>query len=229
MQLQVHSREKKQFIKLFKQDKVDCFEDRFKVLEVFLQNEKHLSAEELTTLLVQKGHRLELEFVRETLTLMCHYGFAQKNSFDNGVVRYEHLHLGQHHDHLICTKCRRIVEFSDEQIEDLQKRIAAEYGFHLLQHKLELYGICKDCLKERVDFVPLVMAKQGEKGIVKSILGGTSGRIRLMTMGLRIGDKIEVITNMNRGQVVIASNCNRLVIGRKMARKIMIGPVDSKK
>lgn len=224
----LHNQEKEQLIKLFKQDQVDYFEDRYKVLEVFLQNEKHLTVEELTELLVQKGYRLGAEFVRGTLKLMCQYGFAQKNHFDNGVVRYEHLHLGQHHDHLICTKCRKIVEFSDEQIESLQVKIASACGFHLLQHKMELYGICRDCLKERVDLMPLVMAKQGEKGVIKAINGGTSGRIRLLTMGLRVGDEIEVITNMNRGQVVIASDYKRLVIGRGMAGKIMIGPIESK-
>lgn len=224
MQHPLHNQEKEQFIKLFKQDRVDNFEDRFKVLEVFLQNEKHLSAEELCELLSLRGHRLEIEFVRGTLELMCQYGFAQKNRFDNGLVRYEHLHLGQHHDHLICTKCRKIVEFSDEKLEALQEHIASTHGFHLLQHKMELYGICRGCLTERVDHIPLISAKQGERVIIKAINGGRAGRIRLLTMGLRIGDEIEIITNMNQGQVVIASDYKRLVIGRGISRKIMVGP-----
>lgn len=226
MRYPLHNQEKKQFIKLFKQDHVDHFEDRFNVLKVFLTNEAHLSAEELTALLEKKGYLLDVEFVRGTLKLMCRYGFAQKNHFDNGVVRYEHLHLGHHHDHLICTKCRKIVEFSDEQLENLQVQIAFTYGFHLLQHKMELYGICKTCLKKRVETIPLVMAKQGEKVIIKAINSGTSGRIRLLTMGLRIGDEIEVLTNMNRGQVVIVSDFKRLIIGRGFSKKIMVSPID---
>jgi len=226
MRYPLHNQEKEQFIKLFKQDQVDRFEDRFNVLKVFLTNEEHLSAEELTALLAQKGHQLDVEFIRGTLKLMCQYGFAQKNHFDNGVVRYEHLHLGQHHDHLICTKCRKIVEFSDEQLENLQVQIASVHGFHLLQHKMELYGICKTCLKKRVKTMPLVMAKQGEKVIIKSINSGTSGRIRLLTMGLRIGDEIEVLTNMNKGQVVIVSDFKRLIIGRGFSKKIMVSPID---
>jgi Fur family ferric uptake transcriptional regulator len=222
----LHNQEKEQFIKLFKQDQVDRFEDRFNILKIFLQNEAHLSAEELTILLAEKGQSLDVEFVRGTLKLMCQYGFAQKNHFDNGVVRYEHLHLGQHHDHLICTKCRKIVEFSDDQLENLQVQIASTHGFHLLQHKMELYGICKRCLKKRVKTMPLVMAKQGEKVIIKAINSGTSGRIRLLTMGLRIGDEIEVLTNMNQGQVVIVSDFKRLVIGRGFSQKIMVSPVD---
>ncbi len=228
MQHPLHNQEKEQFIKLFKQDKVDFFEDRFKVLEVFLQNEQHLTAEELTALLAQKGYHLDGEFVCNTLELMCQYGFAQKNQFDNGTVRYEHLHLGQHHDHLICTKCRKIVEFSDQEMENLQVQIASTHGFHLLQHKLELYGICRNCANERVDLIPLNQAKQGEQVVIDAINGGASGRIRLLTMGLRVGDKIEIITNMNQGQVVIASDYKRFVIGRGMSRKIMVSPIKSK-
>jgi Fur family ferric uptake transcriptional regulator len=223
----LHNQEKEQFIKLFKQDQVDNFEDRFKVLEVFLQNEQHLSVEELSELLAKEGHPLDFEFVHETLKLMCQYGFAQKNHFDNGVVRYEHLHLGQHHDHLICTKCRKIVEFTSEEMENLQVRIASAYGFHLLQHKMELYGICQGCLKKQLNLMPLVSAKQGERFIIKAIKGGAAGRIRLLTMGLRVGDEIEVITNMNHGQIVIAVDYNRLVIGRGISQKIIVGPIKS--
>jgi Fur family ferric uptake transcriptional regulator len=227
MQHPLHNQEKEQFKKLFQQDHVDRFEDRFNVLKVFLENEDHLKAEELTTLLAQEGHQLDLEFVRETLKLMCQYGFAQKNQFDNGVVRYEHLHLGQHHDHLICTKCRKIVEFSDEKLEDLQVQIASAHGFHLLQHKMELYGICQACLNKRVEHLPLMMAKQGENVVIKAINGGTSVRIRLLTMGLRIGDEIEILTK-NHGQMVIASDYKRLVIGKGISRKIIVEPINSK-
>jgi Fur family ferric uptake transcriptional regulator len=229
VQQRIHSQEKEQFIKLFKQDHVEDFEDRFKVLEVFLQTEKHVTAEELTNLLVHKGYGLKSDFVRSTLKMMCQYGFAQRNRFDNGVVRYEHLHLGQHHDHLICTKCHKIIEFADESMENLQVQIALTYGFHLLQHKMELYGICADCLKERISRMPLMMAKQGERVIIEEITGGAAVRIRLMTMGLRIGDQIEVITNLNKGQLVIASDFKRLVIGRGLAQKIMVRPPEEPK
>ena len=62
----------------------------------------------------------------------------------------------------------------------------------MLQHKMEIYGICADCLKERLQEMPLVMAKQGERLIIKDITGGSGGRMRLLTMGLRLGDEIEV-------------------------------------
>ena len=220
----LHNQEKEQFRKLFKQENIDDFEDRFKVLEVFLQNENHLTVGELTELLKEKGYIVEPDFVRDTLKLMCRFGFAKKNRFDNGQVRYEHRHLGQHHDHMICTKCRKIIEFKEETLEDLQAQIATAYGFHMLQHKMEIYGICSECLKERIQLMPLGMARQGERMIIKDFTGGSSARMRLLTMGLRLGDEIEVVTNRNRGQMVISLDFKRYVIGQGLAQKILVEP-----
>ena len=221
---QVHFQEKRQFKKLFKQEHIDNFEDRYKVLEAFLQTEKHLTVEEVHQLLENNGWQLEPEFVRETLQLMCRFGFASRSRFDNGVILYEHRHLGQHHDHMICTKCRKILEFEEEQIEQLQIKIAAAQGFHMLQHRLEIYGICNSCLQERIQLMPLTVAKAGERLVIKEIRGGAGSKMRLLTMGLRKGDLIEVITNNGQGQLAIAADMKRYVLGRGLAEKIMVEP-----
>ena len=174
----IHRQEKQQFKKLFKQEYIDVFEDRFNILEVFLQTEKHLTIDELIKLLKENGYNFEPDFIRDTLKLMVRLGFAKKNRFNNGPVRYEHMHLGQHHDHMICTKCRKMVEFSEDRLEDLQVQIAASHGFHMLQHKMEIYGICSECLKNRIQEMPLVMAKPGERLIIKDITGGSGARMR---------------------------------------------------
>ncbi len=223
----VHHREKEQFQKLFQQENIDGFEDRFKILEVFLQTERHITVSELVQLLHDNGHGFTPDFVRDTLTLMCRFGFARKNRFDNGEVRYEHWHLGQHHDHMICTKCRNIYEFEDEHIEKMQVQIAAAHNFHMLQHKMEIYGICSNCLKEHVRPMPLILAKQGERMEIREFTGGSVARIRLLSMGLRIGDQIDIVTNLNKGRVVIAVDYNRYVLGRGLAEKILVEPVRS--
>lgn len=220
--MQIHVQEKQQFKKLFKQEHIDNFEDRFKVLEVFLQTEKHVSLNELVERLDHNGWRLDPEFVEETLKLMCRFGFAHKSRFDNGLVLYEHRHLGQHHDHMICTKCRKILEFEEEQIEQLQIKIAASHGFHMLQHKMEIYGICNNCIRERIQLMPLVLAKPGERLVIKEISGGSGAKMRLLSMGLRTDDKIEAITNNSRGQLAIAADLKRYVLGRGLAEKIMV-------
>jgi Fur family ferric uptake transcriptional regulator len=221
---QVHFQEKRQFKKLFKQEHIDSFEDRYKVLEAFLQTEKHVTVEEVQHLLENNGWQLEPEFIRETLQLMCRFGFASRSRFDNGVILYEHRHLGQHHDHMICTKCRKILEFEEEQIEQLQIKIAAAQGFHMLQHRLEIYGICNSCLQERIQLMPLTVAKAGERLVIKEIRGGAGSKMRLLTMGLRKGDLIEVITNNGQGQLAIAADMKRYVLGRGLAEKIMVEP-----
>lgn len=222
---QVHHQEKEQFKKLFNQENIDRFEDRYKVLEAFLQSEHHFTDAEIVERLRNDGHSLDLEFVRNTLDMMCHYGFAQANRFDNGQVRYEHRHLGQHHDHMICTKCRKIVEFENDQMEALQRQIANSHGFHMLQHRMEIYGICSDCLEEQVHRMPLVAAPQGERLIIRDFIGGSTARMRLLTMGLRIGDEIEVLTNIHQGQVVISVDYHRYALGRGLAQKILVEPV----
>jgi Fur family ferric uptake transcriptional regulator len=220
----IHKQEKHQFTKLFKQDRIDRFKDRLTVLGVFLRTEHHVTAQELTDLVNSQGDTLSLEFVRETIELMCHYGFASRNRFGNGVPRYEHRHLGQHHDHMICTKCKSIFEFENQTLERLQLKIASEKGFHVLQHKMELYGICHQCLDRRDYDIALDAAKTGERLVIKAFLGGAKSKLRLLSMGLRIGDEIEVITNVNKGQMVIASDFKRLVLGQGLARKIQVSP-----
>ncbi|MEJ2662274.1 MAG: transcriptional repressor [Desulfobacteraceae bacterium] len=221
----IHKQEKEQFIKLFKQDRIDRFNDRLAVLEVFLATEHHVTAQELTELVNAQYGGLEFEFVHGTIELMCNYGFARKNHFDNGELRYEHHHLGQHHDHMICTKCKRIFEFQNQAMEQLQLQIAAESGFHLLQHKMELYGICRQCLDRRDILISLDNAKRGERLVVKGFSGGARSRMRLLSMGLRIGDQIEIISNVSGGQMVIAVDFKRLVIGRGLAQKIQVSLV----
>ncbi len=204
--MRIHNQEKEQFQKLFAQEHIDRIEDRFKILDTFLQTEGHVTEKELRQQLDQNGFVFDSEFIRETLKLMCRFGFALKQKFDNGLIRYEHLHLGQHHDHIVCTKCKKITEFENPQIEQLQAQIAGQYGFHILQHKMEIYGICSDCLKERMNIISLISAKPGERLIIKELSGGTSAKMRLMSMGLRIGDEVEVITNLDKAQVVVAVN-----------------------
>jgi Fur family ferric uptake transcriptional regulator len=212
----VHKREKEQFKKLFKQENIDHFEDRFNILDIFLQTEHHVTVAEFVRLLKENGYQFTPDFVRDTLKLMCRFGFAQKMKFNNGHVRYEHRHLGQHHDHMICTKCKNIFEFESEELEN---------NFHMLRHKMEIYGICSKCLQDRAQLMPLVNAKQGERFEIKDFTGGATARMRLLSMGLRIGDKIDVVTNLDRGQLVVAMDYNRYALGRGLAKKILVEPI----
>ena len=217
-----HELEKKQFLKLFKQEGIDRLSGRFTILETFLQTEQHVTMSEFVKLVKKKDARYQADFINDTLKLLCKFGFAQKVQFEGGPVRYEHRHIGIHHDHMVCTKCRKIVEFKNDQIENIQSCIANSHGFHMLQHKLEIYGICSECFGERLETIPLTIAKQGETLIIKKISGGSRLQSRLVSMGLKIEDPIEVITNSGKGQVVIAIENKRFSLGKGMADKIMV-------
>ena len=220
----VHQQEQKQFFSLFEREGVDDIERRMAVLDIFLGIEGHITFNELMDALTQNGSAFEPDFVKQTLNLLCRYGFASKKQFKGQPTLYEHRHLGFHHDHLICTRCNKIVEFENQQIENMQVDIASSHGFHVLQHRMEIYGLCSDCLKERVDLIPMSHAQEGERGIIEEFMGGSGAQLRLATLGLRRGDHIEIITNNGRGQLVVAVDTTRLAMGRGVAKKILMKP-----
>jgi Fur family transcriptional regulator, ferric uptake regulator len=115
------------------------------ILEAFLASNQHLSIEELYLKLRSKHPSIGYATVYRTLKLFAESGIAREIHFGDGQTRYEHCTEGEHHDHLVCTKCGNIQEFEDERIETLQAEVAAGYGFRIKNHKLELYGLCARC------------------------------------------------------------------------------------
>ena len=214
--------EKDNFRSLIESDEIGNVEERLNVIDVFLNTEEHVTLEEMMQLLKDRGFDYETEFVRQCMNRWVVHGFAQKKLFEGQPPRYEHHHLGRHHDHLICTKCGGIAEFSDQEIERLQLKIATSQGFHMLQHKMEIYGLCSQCASQRSPLMPLAMAKSGERLIIADIMGGTHVRDRLASMGLRRGDSLEVINNNGLGRLIVGRDTTRMALGRGMAQKIMV-------
>lgn len=214
--------EKENFRALVETDGNDRVQDRLNIIDAFLNIEEHITLDQLCRLLIEKGYDYETEFIKQCMNRMVDLGFAQKKAFEGQPIRYEHLHLGNHHDHIICTKCGKIVEFANEEIEGLQLRIAAGHGFHMLQHRMEIYGLCSDCLAQRKPLIPLTMGKPGEQVRIREIAGGRAVRSNLTSMGLRVGDHIEIINNTGQGRVILGHKDTRLAIGRGIAGKIIV-------
>jgi Fur family ferric uptake transcriptional regulator len=225
--INTHEQEKKQFIRLFQEQGLDRFDERFQVLEAFLQLDHHVSHADIVQQLKKNGFQLSDAFVVSSMEHLCRFGFATRVEFEGGEPLYEHRHLGIHHDHMICTKCGTILEFKDEALEKQQQKVTREYGFHMLQHRMEIYGLCSACMARRQKMVLLHKAKPGERLKVKQLEAGRQMQLRISSMGLKIGDEIEVMSNGIGGQVVIASGDTRLVIGSGMAQKIWVEPVDA--
>ena len=214
--------ERANFKSLIETDGQDRIQDRLNIIDVFLGTEEHVTIQEMCQLLSEKGYDYEPEFVRQCMNRMVDLGFAQKEQFKDQPIRYEHRHLGRHHDHFICTKCGNIVEFADPDMERLQVKIAARHGFHMLQHQMEIYGLCPGCLAKRRPLIPLALAKPGERVIIREIAGGKSALLRLSSMGLRPGDQIEIINNTGHGRIILGHGYTRLAMGRGVAQKIMV-------
>jgi Fur family ferric uptake transcriptional regulator len=214
--------EKTNFRSLIENDDIGKVEERLNVIDTFLDTEEHVTLEDMMRLLRERGFDYDADFVRQCMNRFVDHGFAQKKTFEGQPPRYEHRHLGKHHDHLICTKCSKIVEFRDDDIEKLQLQIAAGQGFHMLQHKMEIYGLCSECLGKRRALMPLSMAKAGETVNIMEIAGGKNARVRLSSMGLRPGDLIEIINNNGRGRLILGHGNMRLALGRGIAHKIMV-------
>lgn len=219
--------EKANFRTLIESDGQEDLQERMDILDAFLDTEEHITLEELCLILEKKGYTFDPKFVKQSLNRMVDLGFAQRKQFEGQPIRYEHRHLGRHHDHLICTKCGNILEFANEDMERLQVEISAQYGFHMLQHRMDIYGICSRCLKRRKPLMPLSMARPREQVVIREITAGTSMQNELLDMGLRTGDTIEIINNTGRGRIILGHGQTRIAIGRGIAQKIMVSLADN--
>ena len=102
----------------------------------------HPDVDELHKRVSEIDEKISIATVYRTVKLFEESGILTKHEFKGGKARYEELNEG-HHDHLIDVKSGEIIEFVDEEIEKLQKKVAEKYGYTLVDHKLELYGIKK--------------------------------------------------------------------------------------
>lgn len=115
------------------------------ILETFLLTEEHLSSEDLYWLIQKKDSSIGHTTVYRTLKLLTEAGLAREVRFGDGKTYYEHHYNHEHHDHMICTECGKVVEFFSPEIEALQEKVAAEYGFKLTHHSMRILGLCEKC------------------------------------------------------------------------------------
>lgn len=114
------------------------------IAHVFFACNRHISVEELYNEVKQVNPRIGYATVYRTMKLLTECGLAVERHFRDGEARYESTE-GHHHDHLICEGCGKIVEFEEPRIETLQADVARRLGFRFTGHKMELYGLCREC------------------------------------------------------------------------------------
>ena len=112
---------------------------RVKILQMLESaNTRHMSAEEVYKALLEMGEEVGLATVYRVLTQFESAGLVMRHNFEGGHSVFE-LARGEHHDHMVCSETGAVIEFHSEEIERLQKKIAAEHGYELVDHSLVLY------------------------------------------------------------------------------------------
>jgi Fur family ferric uptake transcriptional regulator len=118
---------------------------RDQIVNTFLRQEGHLSADDLVDLIKREDHRISRATVYRTLQWMVSAGIARKVDFGEGRFRFEHSYRHPRHFHLICKTCNRSFEFLSSDIESLVEEVAAARGFQARQSVVQVYGTCETC------------------------------------------------------------------------------------
>ena len=124
---------------------------RLLILSVLEQNGgRHMTAEDIYELVAEDYPEIGLATVYRALQLLWEIQLVDRINLDDGCVRYEIGHLikgdaKHNHHHLICRACGRVIPFADDLLDDLEHHIEEATGFHVLDHELKFYGLCREC------------------------------------------------------------------------------------
>jgi Fur family transcriptional regulator, ferric uptake regulator len=120
------------------------------VAQVVFLSEDHPSVDVIIRRLRERGEAVGTATVYRTLDVLVESGLVRAHDFGEGFKRYEPLWAQTHHEHLICERCGSVVEFQNERLERMLPIIADEHAFQHSRHRVEIYGVCRDCLRREL-------------------------------------------------------------------------------
>jgi Fur family ferric uptake transcriptional regulator len=169
---------------------------RERIVNVFLRQEGHLSADDLVDVIRRDDHRISRATVYRTLQWMVDAGIARKVDFGEGRFRFEHSYRQPRHFHLICKTCHRSFEFLSSDIESLVQEVATARGFTPAQSVVQIYGTCEDCSAGR--------AASGDDGHTDLVFARDALRIAIATerSGLEFYSRAARVTKDVQGRKV---------------------------
>jgi len=141
------------------------------ILEMFLRTEEHLTSEDLYWLVQKEDPTVGHTTVYRTLKLLTEAGLAREVRFGDNKTYYEHHFNHDHHDHMICTECGKVIEFFSQGIESLQDEMADKFGFKLSHHSLRMWGVCAECHAKASELHATAPSGAQPRVRVKSVVG----------------------------------------------------------
>ncbi|MEJ5172508.1 MAG: Fur family transcriptional regulator [Hydrogenothermaceae bacterium] len=142
--------------KLLKERGFKLTKQRIEVFNEILKKRGHFEIEDIVHLLRKKNLKASRATVYRTLNILKEIGLL-KEVIKFGNKTYYEVGTKDHHDHLICLNCGKFIEFHNDEIEKIQEKVCNEFNFKPVYHRLEIYGICEDCLNREDDY------KSGDK------------------------------------------------------------------
>ena len=169
---------------------------REQILNVFLRQEGHLSADDLVDLIRREDQRISRATVYRTLQWMVDAGIARKVDFGEGRFRFEHSYRHPKHYHLICKTCNRSSEFLSSDIEAFVEEVAAARNFAATQSVVQIYGTCEECRTGK--------RSSGPDGYTELLFARDALRIAIATerSGLEFYTRASRLTKDARGRTV---------------------------
>ena len=123
--------------------------ERRMLLHEVLGDNEHFEAEQLLISMRQGGKRVAKATIYRTLPLLVNCGILKQVQFGDNLARYEHTFGQAPHDHMVCRKCRRIVEFDSSEVVKLRAELAERYGFEAISHRFQITGLCSECARSQ--------------------------------------------------------------------------------
>lgn len=115
------------------------------VLQGVLSRDGHFDAEELLQFLHRRHMPVSRATLYRTLDHLTSSGLVKRHRFGQGHALFEHIYGRHHHDHMVCDRCGAVIEFVNDDIENLQDQVCAEHGFLSTNHVMQIFGICARC------------------------------------------------------------------------------------
>jgi Fur family ferric uptake transcriptional regulator len=141
----MRTRERDIFRKYLERRGLKLTAERQAVFDELFARHEHLEADEILVRLRGKGKKISRATIYRTLELLFDSGIVGRVRTGETGYRYERLRAGEHHDHLICNECGRVIEFFEPRIESLQDEVCERYGFLSISHSHQMRGICRQC------------------------------------------------------------------------------------